>query len=583
VVEWTWFEEQQEMAPDTREFRIYYHPRFQTAAVKIVSVGTPTVTTVKATLSAKPGFDPTGGLLVARGTLFRILGIAGTVLTLQRSAKPNTNGSVDYSDPPLGTASVHEAMEDPEKWQDRLHVEPLDASKPAKNYRVEIPGSLLSPSKTYPVATGWIGVTAVDDKDYIVDDPHRTGALAGRPGNESLIAVRARVTAVDHSVPEAGPLPGGAEFATRADFYGRSRYTLSWNSEPSTTYHLWRATESAIHASDFVARRSPPTKTYYFDNNPLDDDPEIEDWLASEFPGLSKADLLANTPTAQAEDAWSAWERRFYDRDALSDDMLRAIAGRTPNETAFTRITKEPVATGSLDDEFDGRVLVRYVYRIQSVNTNGLVGPLGEVSQPIRIHDVVPPSQPVITKMIVASRAATLTWSANRERDLDYYQLYRARTDIDADTADIRTMELRAEKIGPTETSYTDGELVPGFEYDYVLVAADTSGNTSAASRPRRIRAIALEAPEPPALSAVRSGDGLSVELAWEIPEEGCRALLERTDDPAGRWQVLSGWLAVNTTSYEDASPPAGTACYRLKLLDSAGNLSSYSDAVRVG
>src|ERR1044072_7755645 len=102
VVEWTWFAEQQAIAPDTKEFRIYYHPSFSSEVVTVLSVGAPSAQTVTATLSAAPSFNCIGGLLTTRGTSFTILAISGSTLTLSRAPKPQSDGSVVLAEPATG-------------------------------------------------------------------------------------------------------------------------------------------------------------------------------------------------------------------------------------------------------------------------------------------------------------------------------------------------------------------------------------------------------------------------------------------------------------------------------------------------
>lgn len=581
VVEWTWFAEQQDLAPDTAEFRIYYHPAFQSFALNIVSIGASTAQTVTVTVDASPPFNAVGGILSSRGNSFHVLAVSGTTLTVTRAAKPQTNGAVTMVDPEVGSASVIEAVSDPRKWLVRLHVEAL-ASTPTQTYQVVIPGQLLTTSVSSPVTTGWIGVTAVDNRAYIPDDPGRAGPLGGRFGNESNIAVRARITAVDRSIPAPGPAPVGPVYATRADFYGLSRYTLTWAAIPSSTYHVWRATESAVTASDYRARRDRSAGTYYGTTGPFADDPGFAAWLLREFSGLTEEDLLAATPSVTAEQAWQAWRTRYYDRDALSDAALQGLADRSPNERAFTQLTSIALTITSLDDTLDGRVTGRYLYKVQGVNPNGLVGPLGATSTPVHLHDVVPPRQPVVVKALAGDRSATIAWAANTERDLDHYELYRAVTADGIPAGEIRLMDRVGGDLPTNQLAHADSGLTPGQEVDYVLVAVDVSGNKSVPSLSKRVKPIALTAPNRPTISANRSPDLMSVLIDWTPPEAGTRALVERSEIASGTWQVISGWLPVDQSAYVDSAPLATPAAYRIKVQDVGGNLSAHSTEVVV-
>ena len=576
VVQWTWYPEQRDVAPDAKEFRVYRHPAFPSAGTTVSAVGAPSGATTTATLNAAPPFDAVGGRLVIRGDAFPIVSVAGATLTLARLLRPKADGSVESIDPTTGAATLLPAIGNPRKWAERVGVLAVDAATPAKEYEILIPGALPT-SVAQPVGTAWIGVTAVDDKSYAADDPARIGPNGGRTGNESEIAVRARVTAVDRTAPTA-PQPAGPLFASRADFYGLSRYTLAWTAAAPTKYHVWRAVESILVATDMKARLARAANTYYATHGSFDDDPGFAAWLAANHPGVTQAAILTATQTPAAKAAWLAWAKRFYDRATLSDVALQAIAGRTPNERAFVQLTKEPLAAGRYDDEFDGRIAGRYVYRVQGVNPNGLTGPLGLPANPVSLHDVLPPDRPAIVKVAIGNRAATLTWNANRESDLAHYELYRA--PAGTGEPDPRTMDRRGGDLPKTQTAYADTGLAPGARYRFVLVAVDNSGNKSLPSLAREAVGVATAALAAPTVAGHRDATGSAI-LTWTPPEDGTRGFVERRLPSETAWRPLSGWLPTGQTAFEDAtSAPAST--YRLRLRDAAGNVTATSAEITV-
>jgi hypothetical protein len=479
----------------------------------------------------------------------------------------------------VGPATVSEPTRLARRWAERRHVEPI-ATPPVGHYRAVIPGAVMVPSASVPVQTSWIGVTAVDDKGYIPDDPARTGPLGGRPGNESQIGSRSQIRARHLAPPAVGPTPAGPVYATRADFYGRSRYRLTWTVTPPNRYHVWRAVESSVVTSDLRARRE--RTGHYEAVQPFADDPGFAAWLAAEFPDLSPGDLSQPAASDRALEAWRSWGARFYAPTNLDDTRLTTIANRAGNERAFTQITSEALVAGELNDEFDGRITGRYLYRTQAMAPNGLRGSLSQAGAPIHLHDVVPPRAPVIIRLLVGDRAVTVEWAANTEPDLDHYEVYRARVDGSIPSLDPRRMEQLSAAVAAGDSSFTDSSVSPAREYRYTLVAVDMAGNRSEPAIPRRARGIALTGPTAPTLTASRATPPTIVTLSWATDELDARALIERR--PAGSdWSTVSRWIAAGILTFTDEDAPTENDLeYRVTLLDAAGNRSDPSAAITV-
>lgn len=577
VVEWNWLPEQHQLATDTLEFRVYFHPQFRTHAVIIANVGAPSATAVTVTLSAPPPFNVVGGELMSHGRGFLVSSQSGTSLAVVPSRIGKSDGTVEVGVPATGQAQLAEGWRNPRIWQSRAHVVAVNTPKPGY-YRADIPGALLSPTPAVPLATGWIGVTAADDKSYAPDDPARTGPLGGRIGNESGIAVRQQIHAVHRTPPPAGPVPTAPPFASRADFHGRSRVAVSFAVIPPARYHLWRAVESSIVASDLKARKSRIGA--YATGDVFVDDPGFAAWLAAEFPAVSSSALLAQPLSEDAKAAWTAWAARFYAASTLTGVLLQAIASRSPNETAFAQVTKGPLISGPFNDEFDGLITSRYLYRSQAVFPNGLRGTLSGAGLPVRLHDVVPPRSPAITRISLDDRATSIAWTRSPDADLDHYEVYRGDGAPGTGTPDTRRMTRVAASLGPSQTSVRDGSLIPAREYTYVVVAVDTSGNASPPSAPRSVRAISLAGPPAPVLGAARDSTGVT--LTWTGAEAGSRSTVERRAAGVGTFLPITGWLASDVSSHHDDRAAGDPLEYRVKLVDGGGNESVYSPVTGV-
>jgi hypothetical protein len=287
------------------------------------------------------------------------------------------------------------------------------------------------------VAYAYVGVSTVD-----------------RAGNEGPISTPVTV-AVAHATPPAPPAPAtGPVYATRADYHGKSRYTLTIEpTEPGLIYDVYRALDASVFA------------------------------LAGQTAG--------------------------------DDPALLALADQHPD--AFTRLETRDAAgapltgTGgalSYTDVLPGTGRNRFVYKVQAVDKASNRSPLS-AGLVVRLIDVVPPRAPVLTRVYGGDRQILLSWAKNREPDLALYRLYR--TEDGAGAADVRTMALVTAFVldgagataadlavdataalidaGDGQLSYADAPPAVQTDTYYRLVAVDVAGNASPASRPAMGRA----------------------------------------------------------------------------------------------
>ena len=303
--------------------------------------------------------------------------------------------------------------------------------------------------------------------------PYHIGvsALANRNGDtlESEISVPASVVAVNRRRPPLPPRPRVA--IDRADFYGNSRATVTWDSAGAeVSYQLYRAVDGAVALRDVEQRRLSQTSNPKLQKrNPgyrgmspaevFDPNPEewtFEEWLRAKFNPEQIEDaarrsqfqaLLADwqqalfvdkppelmtgdSPTPEheswqlASEVWRAWSERFY--PALTDAEFSAVAERRGNETAFSLVNSAPIEESPYVDTVNGTVVNRYLYRLRT-QTVALVQSAGWglVSAPERAPKTQPPRAPVFTKIEAGDRSVSLFWSMNREANLSEYVLYR--------------------------------------------------------------------------------------------------------------------------------------------------------------
>lgn len=489
-------------------------------------------------------------------------------------------------------------------WAMRVHVVPhADAAAVAGNgdrlYRVFLPvpggadfatGVPLVPTLANPVAYAHVGVSAADAAPHTPDEAKwASGNWGGRPGNEGLLGVPAKVFRVRRVPPEPPVPPPDSDkvFATPADYHAQSFYTYRWVPAAYLRTHVLRAMDASVFAADRALRPRPAISAATPGIFP---DPAQE----PRWDALKRQQVADELNALNAHPRTEAGERaaRAACR-ALSNDALRVLAGLPGTEAAFTQVTVTPLdpddpatanragpdnpATFPVDpglriyiDTLDGRGTNRYFYR--SVYVDGahnrsapsLSGP------PIWLPNVVPPRAPALTAVTGGERAITLAWASNREDDLAAYRVYRAES---AEAArDLRAMALVATvpvpagdpSSRPAGVGWTDAP-VPGLRNRwYAVTAVDTAGNESAPSRTALGRAFDESPPVPPPLTAgwTAAAPPAQARLVWSAPEDETR--VERREVNSLQWEPLGGWRAPG--AHDETLALDATLSWRLRI-----------------
>jgi hypothetical protein len=216
VLAWAWTDQQRELDPWTKEFRIYTSAGGvgpvpgQVTGVTELGGGRFTVSLALArsvaTDAARGGYLPAGGE-------YRILahGPGNSIQATVETPVPAEDGT--FPAPRLGPtvlpASLRAAQSRPDAWDVRRTVVPLTA---AENYRLVL-RDLLLPGADAPRTSVWVAVSAADAEPYV--DDSRPGG--GRPGNESpLVAVRCEARYHGRPTLEVPPPIGDVPAVTTA-------------------------------------------------------------------------------------------------------------------------------------------------------------------------------------------------------------------------------------------------------------------------------------------------------------------------------------------------------------------------------
>jgi hypothetical protein len=463
-------------------------------------------------------------------------------------------------------------------------------------------GLPLNPTRAEPVAYGHVTVTAVDDAAHAPDTWPGAGPLAGRSGNESACASAARVFRVLREPPPPPEAVVDSErvYATPADWHARSFHTFRWVPQPDVGTHVCRAMDETVFAADWAHQpRDPldPGDAEYFP------DPAAEPtWNAAKRQQVCD-DLNAlrglKQGGASREEALQTY--RALSDDALR--VLAGLPGCDKAFTQLTfrpldvgdpeiqdrRGPDDPpgyvprAGVRAYLDTLDGRALNRYLYRAATVDSAQNRSGLGPVGTPVRLPNVVPPRAPAITRVTAGDRGITLAWASNREPDLLEYRVFRADDAVGA--RDVRGMTQMAVVAAdpdpaarPGEVTWTD-EPVPGLrDFWYRVVAVDRpdpvdprggGGNLSEPSPPKQGRARQPR-PDPPVLQPPAwDAAHTTVDLAWDLTDPFLTPRVERRDGEGDPWTAVGDWLPAGTTAAADVPPdPAGTFEYRVRVRD---------------
>jgi len=521
----------------------------------------------------------TGGTLVTAHGEFRVVGVYAIGMTGQLAFSVLTGGTV-----PLSGACT---------WYPGYQLAAVPAPSLSVGQRA--------------VVSGAVGISSADERTYVADA--RGDRL--RTGNEGAVSAPMIVTRQRRSpvaVPSApgSSLPQGQShlYATAPDYFGHSSYTLTWQQGAGLSYLVYRALDEALFLHDRQQRRA--LSGYYAGRTPFDDDAAFQGWFAAyatTSPGLTMAQLTAAASTltsAQAQAvsaAWEAWATRFY--PALNDVSLQALADRSGNEAAFTRLNAEPVRAASYADTVDGRAPSRFFYRTCAVDVAGNQSLLSGSSLPVYVPVKLPPARPVLLEAAGAAQSITLRWVENPETDLDGYHLYRAASAVDAE--DIRTMTLhqriarsptatlRSGEVAPSVVLNANGQAVTGrleiadgpqlpakTNYFYRLVALNTSGVPSAPSAVLSGQAYKLPPARPNLSTPTWDTAHVTVSLVWTSSDADLECRVERRVYGRQMWQPLGDWLARGLYTYRDQ--PADTTVryeYRIRVRDPYGQTNT--------
>ncbi|WP_156404595.1 hypothetical protein [Curvibacter sp. PAE-UM] len=429
-----------------------------------------------------------------------------------------------------------------------------------------------STSEITPVAHAQVSVRAVR---FI-----QSSAIASAPSAPLTI------TAVDLTVPQP-PGMNGISFdpsakcvlmASRADWYGKSRFQMGWAAQVNRQFLVYRALGDEINRLDSVEHDRGTGRSHDFsapDAWPpgVYGDANRKARVLSELTALDAARSVVDVQ-ARATAVAAAY-------DAMTIDTQMLLARQDYAWPAYVALTKEPTDTNVFEDVLDGRSHGHWFYRITSRTRAGAESPPSEPTPPICCPDVVAPSAPIAHMALadVQGNGVNLRWLASPDADTQRYEIY-AEKHPEAGT-ELASMAPVAVHV---PTPHRSGEVInfrvtrsPG-DWCFWIVAIDTSENRSPASAMLRGKSL-RPVPEPPVwVSAVRTPPGAPthITLTWSHPsDQRLACLVERRPISGGYWSAASAWLPRGTYHFDDVPVDLSKGwTYRLRVRDQLGQVS---------
>ena len=160
------------------------------------------------------------------------------------------------------------------------------------------------------------------------------------------------------------------------------------------------------------------------------------------------------------------------------------------------------------------------------------------------------------------------------------------KTDQSANVADVRAMTLihgtipfthaRIESMPasngtPARLRFVDGKVTVGVQYFYRVAFVDEFGNLSQASEPRAATPRSFAPPQPPTLTAQRTGPD-TVNLSWQADHNEGQVKPQRKRSGEGQWIDVTTDLQPTTGTAIDNSA-TGIVAHRLLLRDAKGRV----------
>lgn len=468
----------------------------------------------------------------------------------------------------------------PSNWKQELHTETVIL--PSKEqYEVIIHNPPLHPDQNNMVVYGQIGIGSINSE------------------GEGSVSTPATVIAVYRERPPTQEIKDKeGEYASPANYHGKSSFALRWNKNPAVRYFVYRAMDETLFAVDAEVRSI----------SKLND--SQADTLITDLGLENYADKIKEKITSPNTIGYSDLLKETH-----KNVLLKVLANLPGNEKAFAKLHEKVIhpddpkysnklnfwesdsliidtnALMYMDDTLDGRANNLYFYRIRTANEIGTLGDFGPSTFPVYLPKVTPPIVPKITIIEGGDRKITIKWSPNLEPGIAGYLVYR--TDSERFAQDVRRMMLLKNNPADNysvnvipEPLFIDQGVEGRKRYFYRVVAVAVINENGKQFENRSDPSIVVTGqayqppPDPPTMPLI---GGLvwdttheKVTLTWTHSDPKLESLVERRAEGGLMWIAVTSWIEQSIYTHTDEPPdPSIKYEYRIKVRDTLGQANT--------
>jgi hypothetical protein len=223
----------------------------------------------------------------------------------------------------------------------------------------------------------------------------------------------------------------------------------------------------------------------------------------------------------------------------------------------------------------DQKPLSTNYYRVKTVGENGQTS--DSFPFMVQMVDSIPPAAPQGLKVkIDTTGVARLTWSANQEKDLKGYHVYRSNFSS-AEFSQVNKQMLNTPEFADTVTLKALNKKIY-----YRIAAFDKRINRSLYSQTVEAELPDVVPPQPPQIIEINpQSSGLRIKWNKSSSEDVVSYRLERKPQDSTVWRLIRLFVGNDSTIFSDLTvSKSKTYQYRLIALDKAGHHSQPSNLV---
>lgn len=237
----------------------------------------------------------------------------------------------------------------------------------------------------------------------------------------------------------------------------------------------------------------------------------------------------------------------------------------------FRQVTSSPLIDSAITDTVTMRSLTEEVYyKITAVDYNNNASSYSEILT-VKRPDIVPPAAPVIIRYNITGNTAEIKWANSKSTDVVKHAVYK--------TEEGKT-EMLIKEFRDSTSLLSDGSLMAGTNYTYVVKAVDDAGLVSASAPLAISTADASVMPGIENLAAKYEPGAKNTKLQWKYDQKGNYEFVVFRGmgaDPLQAYKKVSG----DKKAFEETAVP-GMYNYAVKVIYASGAESALSDAVAV-